>query len=61
MGTNGFTVLVTGGAGYVGSHTVCEMLNRGYQVVVVDNLVNSYKGERVFIIVCLLILFGSLI
>lgn len=59
MATNGFTVLVTGGAGYVGSHTVCEMLNQGYEVVVIDNLVNSYKGERVFI-VCSYILFDSL-
>lgn len=34
-------VLVTGGAGYIGSHTVVELLDRGYQVVVVDNLSNS--------------------
>ena len=34
-------VLVTGGAGYVGSHTVVELLNAGYDVVVVDNLDNS--------------------
>lgn len=35
------TILVTGGAGYIGSHTCVELLNQGYQVVVVDNLCNS--------------------
>ena len=35
------TILVTGGAGYIGSHTVVELLNNGYGVVVVDNLCNS--------------------
>ena len=35
------TILVTGGAGYIGSHTTVELLNAGYQVVVVDNLSNS--------------------
>ena len=34
-------VLVTGGAGYIGSHTCLELLNRGYGVVVIDNLCNS--------------------
>ena len=34
-------VLVTGGAGYIGSHTCLELLESGYGVVVVDNLVNS--------------------
>ena len=34
-------VLVTGGAGYIGSHTCVELLNSGYGVVVIDNLCNS--------------------
>jgi len=36
-------ILVTGGAGYIGSHTCVELINRGYDVVVVDNLCNSSK------------------
>lgn len=39
-------ILVTGGAGYIGSHTVVELLNEGHDVVVVDNLDNS--AEKVF-------------
>ncbi len=35
------SILVTGGAGYIGSHTVVELLSRGEQVVIVDNLSNS--------------------
>ena len=35
------TILVTGGAGYIGSHTVLELLHAGHRVVVVDNLDNS--------------------
>lgn len=35
------TILVTGGAGYIGSHTCVELLDSGYDVVVVDNLCNS--------------------
>ena len=42
-------ILVTGGAGFIGSHTVIELQNAGYDVVVVDNLVNSSEKslERV--------------
>ncbi|WP_250278859.1 UDP-glucose 4-epimerase GalE [[Clostridium] colinum] len=37
------SILVTGGSGYIGSHTCVELLNQGYDVVVVDNLCNSSK------------------
>ncbi len=36
------SILVTGGAGYIGSHTCVELLNAGYQVVVFDNFSNSH-------------------
>lgn len=45
MTTKG-TILVTGGAGYIGSHTSVELLDHGYDVVIADNLVNS-KAEAV--------------
>ena len=35
------SILITGGAGYIGSHTCVELLNTGYDVVVVDNYINS--------------------
>ena len=35
------TILVTGGAGYIGSHTAVELLEAGHDVVVVDNLSNA--------------------
>ena len=37
------SILVTGGAGYIGSHTCVELLDRGYDVIVVDNLSNSSR------------------
>lgn len=36
-------ILVTGGAGYIGSHTSVELLNSGHDVIIVDNLVNSSR------------------
>ncbi|XP_012271384.1 UDP-glucose 4-epimerase [Orussus abietinus] len=39
-----WNVLVTGGAGYIGSHTVLELLNADFKVVVIDNLSNAYRG-----------------
>ena len=35
------SILVTGGTGYIGSHTVVELINSGYETVIVDNLCNS--------------------
>lgn len=40
-------ILVTGGAGYIGSHTCVELLNTGHEVIVVDNLSNSKKESLV--------------
>lgn len=38
-------VLVTGGAGYIGSHTIVELLGQGHEVIVVDNLANSSEAS----------------
>jgi UDP-glucose 4-epimerase len=37
------TVLVTGGLGYIGSHTVVELIQKGFEVIIIDNLSNSEK------------------
>ena len=37
-------ILVTGGLGYIGSHTCVELLENNYEVVVIDNLYNSTLG-----------------
>lgn len=42
-GAGQMSVLVSGGAGYIGSHTCVELLEAGYEIVVVDNLVNSSR------------------
>lgn len=39
-------ILITGGAGYIGSHTALELLNKGYQVTVYDNLSNSSEESK---------------
>ena len=46
-------VLVTGGAGYIGSHTVLELLKEGYNIVVMDNLSNATKGKVAKLKYCL--------
>ena len=37
-------ILLTGGAGYIGSHMAVELLNNNYNVIIVDNLINSDKS-----------------
>jgi UDP-glucose 4-epimerase len=44
------TILVTGGTGFIGSHTVIELLNNNYRVVIVDDYVNS--SARVYDRIC---------
>lgn len=36
-------ILITGGAGYIGSHTLIELLNAGHTTIVIDNLSNSSR------------------
>lgn len=42
---NNKTVLISGGAGYIGSHTAVELINAGYDVVIIDNLSNSEQDS----------------
>ena len=41
MGSSEKTILVTGGAGFIGTHTVVQLLNEGFRVSIIDNLDNS--------------------
>ncbi|RZF32820.1 hypothetical protein LSTR_LSTR011466 [Laodelphax striatellus] len=41
------SILITGGAGYIGSHTVLVLLENGYDIIVLDNLVNAWKDDSV--------------
>lgn len=44
MSGDGRTVLVTGAAGFIGSHTVTELLRAGYRVIGIDNFANAVLG-----------------
>ena len=48
----GKCILVTGGAGYIGSHTVVELVNAGYDVVIIDNFVNAFTGQSLLYSFC---------
>lgn len=43
MTSHSLTILVTGGAGYIGSHTVLALQNQGYHIIVVDNLIYGHR------------------
>ena len=42
----GRNILVTGGGGYIGSHCILQLLQEDFNVIVVDNFVNSIKGKN---------------
>ena len=42
-------ILVTGGTGFIGSHTVVELLNAGYEVVIADNLFDANRSCGLFL------------
>ncbi len=44
-GLSGKTVMVTGAAGYVATHCIVELMEKGADIVAVDNFVNSIKGN----------------
>ena len=44
---NNNQILVTGGAGYIGSHAVLALQKQGYEVIVLDNLVNGHKHTKI--------------
>ncbi len=39
-------VLTTGGAGFIGSHTIVELIEAGYETVILDNFCNSSRGRH---------------
>jgi UDP-glucose 4-epimerase len=43
MTSHNLTILVTGGAGYIGSHTVLALQNQGYHIIVLDNLIYGHR------------------
>lgn len=45
MSTRWEQVFVTGGAGYIGSHCIVELINAGYKVIAIDNFANSVNGN----------------
>ena len=48
----GKTILVTGGGGYIGSHCILQLLKEDFNVIAVDNFVNSIKGKIFLQIYC---------
>lgn len=40
---NNLRILITGGTGYIGSHTAVELISKGYEVIIIDNLSNSFE------------------
>ena len=52
-------ILVTGGAGYIGSHAVVELVGAGYGVVIVDNLCNSSIGALQIFYLTSVLLFST--
>ena len=42
-------ILITGGLGYIGSHTVVELVQNGYEPIIVDNFSNSYQEVTVWL------------
>ena len=38
-------LLITGGTGYIGSHTTIELLNQGHEVIIIDNFYNSHPDQ----------------
>ena len=39
------TVLITGGAGFIGIHTSISLLEKGFRVIIIDSLVNTHEKE----------------